>query len=60
MSNKNIIEGLKILNSYCEDGCDSINKRIMKKLKYRNIKIEVDGIKFDSKAEYKIYRIEII
>jgi len=24
MSNKNIIEGLKILNSYCEDGCDSI------------------------------------
>lgn len=27
----------------------------MKKLKYRNIKIEVDGIKFDSKAEYKRY-----
>jgi len=30
-------------------------KIIMKKLKYRNIKIEVDGIKFDSKAEYKRY-----
>lgn len=27
----------------------------MKKLKYRNTKIEVDGIKFDSKAEYKRY-----
>ena len=26
-----------------------------KKLKYRNTKIEVDGIKFDSKAEYKRY-----
>jgi hypothetical protein len=27
----------------------------MRKLKYRNTKIEVDGIKFDSKAEYKRY-----
>ena len=28
----------------------------MKKLKYRNIKIEVDGIKFDSKAEYTRFK----
>ena len=27
-----------------------------KQLKYRNIKIEVDGIKFDSKAEYKRFK----
>jgi hypothetical protein len=27
-----------------------------KQLKYRNIKIEVDGIKFDSKAEYTRFK----